>query len=238
MIKRKPQQKTSSSSDSGFTIIESVLGVVVVAILLASVSPLLVFSTATRVQSRRAEKATQVVNTLITALRTSSIKAPGEFNAANKILLEAATAAEPRNLADNLISLAQMPVPANASNLYLVKKDESICHTSQTGCTSQSKFEEYYIQARQLIVTGSAANDGYRLAVRVYRGDVDFTKPLLASDVSIQKTASVVTAGVGNRQAPLIERTVDIANGRTSFEALCQRLGIVPAKDGNNQNCQ
>ncbi|MDB9336061.1 prepilin-type N-terminal cleavage/methylation domain-containing protein, partial [Nodularia spumigena] len=53
MIKLKPQPKTSSSSDSGFTIIESLLGVVVVAILLASISPVLVMSTAMRVQSRR-----------------------------------------------------------------------------------------------------------------------------------------------------------------------------------------
>ncbi|WP_414564045.1 MULTISPECIES: hormogonium polysaccharide secretion pseudopilin HpsB [unclassified Anabaena] len=242
MIKKcKLQQKKSSSSDSGFTIIESLLGIVVVAILLAAISPVLVMSTAIRVQARRIEKATQAASTFIDGVRTGSIKPPE----ANKIELDPATAAKPRTLEDNLMSLTQMPVPTNATNLYLFKKDGIICHASETGCTknSDNPFEEFYIQARQIIVKDSTANDGYRLAIRVYRADVDFDKPLLAStkDTSGNTTkvmASAVTGGLGNQQLPAIERTVDIGNIGTSFQALCRRLGLAPDKNGNAQNCQ
>ncbi|MEA5516418.1 hormogonium polysaccharide secretion pseudopilin HpsB [Nodularia sp. UHCC 0506] len=225
MIKRQLQPKTSSSSDSGFTIIESLLGIVVVAILMAAISPVLVMSTAIRVQSKRVEKATQVANTFIDGLRIGSIKAPGEYPGDdNKIELVPADAENPRTLEQNLIT---MPAPETAtdSDLYLFTKDGNICHTSEASCTKDPNrpFDEFYIQARQMIVTGSGVNDGYRLAFRVYRGDVDFDKTLLANS-----TASVVTEGLGDKQAPAIERTVDIGNINTSFQALCQRLGLIP----------
>jgi type II secretory pathway pseudopilin PulG len=139
MIKSNPQCKTSSSSDSGFTVIESILGLLVAAILLAAISPVLVISTAIRVQSRRIEKATQVTNTFIDGVRTGSIKAPGEYSDSNKIELDKATADKPRSLAENLVSLTTMPVPTNTSNLYLFKRDGSICHSSETGCTKSTE---------------------------------------------------------------------------------------------------
>ncbi|WP_427160625.1 hormogonium polysaccharide secretion pseudopilin HpsB [Aliinostoc sp. HNIBRCY26] len=242
MIKRNSKQTPSSSSDSGFTIIESILGLLVAAILLAAISPILVISTATRVQSRRIEKATQVANTFIDGVRTGSIKAPSEYSSDNKIELDAATKDAPRTLSQSLITLTTMPVPTTSTktNLYLFRKDGSICHVSETGCTTDSNnaFEEYYIQARQIMVKSSGSSDGYRLAMRVYRTDVDFDKPLLASESPNKRSVSPVTGGLGNKQAPLVERTADIGNISTSFQALCQRLGIAPDKDGKAQNCQ
>jgi prepilin-type N-terminal cleavage/methylation domain-containing protein len=226
MIKLKPPQTISSPSDSGFTIIESLLGIVVVAILLAGISPVLVMSTGIRVQSRRTEKATQAANTFIDGVRTGSIPEP----TANKIELAQVTADEPRTLADNLITDETMPVPKTATDadLYFFKSDGTICKPFGTGtCTKDPKqpFDEFFIQARQIRVQGSGENDGFRLALRVYRGDVDFSKNLLASNGNNKQTSSLVAAGLGNRQAPAIERTVDISNIRTSFGALCQRLG-------------
>ncbi|MDB9353604.1 hormogonium polysaccharide secretion pseudopilin HpsB [Nodularia spumigena CS-588/05] len=187
MIKLKPQPKTSSSSDSGFTIIESLLGVVVVAILLASISPVLVMSTAMRVQSRRTEKATQAANTFIDGVRIGSIEAP----TANKIELDLVTTTNQRTLEENLITLQKMPAPGSATDadLYFVKSDGTICKPfGANDCTKKpdSPFEEFFIQARQIIAT-DGDNDGYRLALRVYRGDVDFSEDLLASDGTNKK---------------------------------------------------
>jgi len=238
MIKLKLQQKASSSSDSGVTIIESLIAIVVVAILLAGISPVLVMSTATRVQSRRIEKATQAANTFIDGVRTRSIPAPIVLGLA---ALPKVSTAVPRTLEDNLISLVKMPAPKTAADadLYFVKSDGIICKPGAAGCTKDinSPLEEFYIQARQITVIGSGPNDGYRLAVRVYRGDVDFTKDLLASDDTTKKSSSVVTAGLGNKQAPAVERTVDISNINTSFDALCQRFGISKNVAGDNQTC-
>jgi prepilin-type N-terminal cleavage/methylation domain-containing protein len=240
-MKLKLQLKTSSSSDSGFTIVESLMGIVVIAILLAATAPVLIMSTSIRVQSRRIEQATQAASTFINGTKTGSIKAPGEYNAANKIVLTAATASAPRTLAENLIDLTKMPVPTkkNDNDLYLFKKDGVVCHNSETGCTldGTNAFDEFYIQARQLTVTGSQ-NDGYRLAIRVYRSDVDFSKPLLASIGDVKTVESPIVQGIGNRQAPSVERTIEIANRITSFEALCSRLGIAKDSADNDQDCR
>lgn len=245
MIKLKPKLTTSSAGDSGFTIVESLLGIVVVAILLAGISPVLVMSTGTRVQSRRIEKAAQITNTFIDGLKAGLIPIPGEANAANRISIAAATAGQPRQLQDNLVTTGTMPVPTNATNLYLVKADGSICHPNDPApaappCTSESPFEEFYVQARQIMVQGNegTAQEGYRLVMRVYRGDVDFTRPLLASNDTQSNTASGVTEGLRTRQAPLIERAADIGNINTTFLDLCQRLGIARDADNNTQDCQ
>ncbi|MTJ06618.1 hormogonium polysaccharide secretion pseudopilin HpsB [Anabaena sp. UHCC 0204] len=245
MMKRKLQPPIRSSSDSGFTIIESLMGIVVVAILLASIAPVLVMSTAIRVQSRRIEKATQAANTFVDGVKTGSILAPGEYSEDNKIPLPAATITEPRTLDQNLINLTKMPVPAtqNDDDLYLFKKDGVICHTSESDCEKDATnpFEEFYIQARQMTVTGTQ-NDGYRLGIRVYRGDVDFSKTLLASEDDQKTVESPITGTLGNKQAPAVERTVDIGNRNTTFQALCSRLGMgqITNEDGTKeeQACQ
>jgi prepilin-type N-terminal cleavage/methylation domain-containing protein len=235
MMKLKPQPKTSSASDSGFTIIESLLGIVVVAILLAGISPVLVMSTATRVQSRRTEKATQAANTFIDGVRTGSIAEPVLVDGG---ALAQVTAAQPRTLADNLITGAKMQPPGSATDadLYFVRSNGTVCKPFGTGtCIKDpnNPFDEFFIQARQIRVQGSGENDGFRLALRVYRGDVDFSKNLLASDANNKKTSSLIAAGLGNRQAPAIERTIDISNIRTSFGALCQRFGTQNAQGCN-----
>lgn len=233
MIKLKPPQTISSPSDSGFTIIESLLGIVVVAILLAGISPVLVLSTANRVQSRRTEKATQAANTFIDGVRTGLIELTNESKIELKPVAQGA-----RTLQDNLITLQRMPVPESATDgdIYFLRSNGNVCRPFGTGtCTKDpnNPFDEFFIQARQIRVQGSGENDGFRLALRVYRKDVDFSKPLLASSGTERNTSSVIAAGLGNRQAPAIERTTDISNIRTSFDALCERFGRKGSTDCN-----
>ncbi|MTJ54390.1 type II secretion system protein [Anabaena sp. UHCC 0253] len=243
MMKRKLQPPIRSSSDSGFTIIESLMGIVVVAILLASIAPVLVMSTAIRVQSRRIEKATQAANTFVDGVKTGSIEAPSI-----KFELDPPTKEVPRDLADSLIDTDKMPIPVSKTdpkvNLYFLKTDGTICLVSNEKCKTESTnpFEEFYIQAAQIIVKDSNPNDGYRLGLRVYRGDVDFSKTLKASKDDIKTVESPITGTLGNKQAPAVERTVDIGNRNTTFQALCSRLGmvVINKEDGTKeyQPCQ
>ncbi|MFM7406815.1 MAG: hormogonium polysaccharide secretion pseudopilin HpsB [Cuspidothrix sp.] len=246
MMKLQRHQPIPSTDNSGFTIIESLIGIVIVAILLAFISPVLVLSTAIRVQSKRIEKAAQVANTFIDGVRTQSIPAPGKI-----ISLTAASSTAARTLSENLITLTTMPVPTQTSfssntnsDLYLFEKDGTICLVGSTGCATDtsSPFDEFYIQAARIQVgTGAATTNGYRLAMRIYRADVEVDKTILASSSSIKTVESPVTQSLGNKQAPLIERTVDIASTATTFNALCSRLGIAQKKDAGgtpqNQNC-
>ena len=238
MIKLKPPQTISSPSDSGFTIIESLLGIVVVAILLAGISPILVMSTATRVQSRRVEKATQAANTFIDGVRSGSIEEETIPIAGGEALAKLDEDNTTRTLQDNLITGDDMLPPTNATkaDLYFFKSDGTICKPfGSAGCANdpESPFEEFFIQASRITVDGSGRNDGYRLALRVYRGDVDFGKVLLASTADTKQSSSVVTGGLGKKQAPAVERTVDISNINTSFGALCQRFGTASDKGCN-----
>ncbi|MEH2274182.1 MAG: hormogonium polysaccharide secretion pseudopilin HpsB [Nostoc sp.] len=253
MIKRKLQQEICPSGESGFTIIESLVALLVVAILLTAIAPVIVLATATRVQSRRVELSTQAAKTFIDSIRTGAITAPSTV-----ITLAASTSAAPRRISDvaavaavaatgttaatpaipavtgkpqdYLInnSSTKMPPPEDSTKntLYCFKKDGTI---SNPDCSSNTD-NLFYIQAAQIKVTGSQANDGYRLGIRVYRADADF--PLTASD-DTKKTQTPFTGGLGSRKAPLIEMTTDIGNSTTTFQALCQRLGTA-----TNQSCQ
>ena len=74
------------------------------------------------------------------------------------------------------------------------------------------------------------------MAIRIYRADIDFSQTVrINTGASTKQTASSVTGGMGDKQAPLIEMTTDVANSSTSFQALCQRLGtplITPSPTG------
>ncbi|MBN3961326.1 hormogonium polysaccharide secretion pseudopilin HpsB [Nostoc sp. NMS8] len=228
MIKHK--QQIHSSSESGFTIIESLVAMLVVAILLAAIAPTIVIATATRVQSKRVELATQAVRTFIDGVKTGAVTTP------------ATTIAPTGTLAgNNLLTLTTMPVPQTTTlltSLYCVTKDtnNSLVITNPDCTSNTSKI--FYIQAVRITATGSTPTDstglpkdGYRLAIRVYRSDIDVTKPVYAglSDSSINKKQNTFTGTLGNTQSPLVEMTTEIGSRNTSFNALCQRLAITSA---------
>jgi prepilin-type N-terminal cleavage/methylation domain-containing protein len=243
MFKPKKRQQKTSCSDSGFTILESLVALLVAAILLAAIAPVLVISTATRVQARRVELASQAAKTFIDGIRSGAIAAPSQT-----ISISASTESNARRVTsvtvptsvtgkpgDYLVksttddNVNKMALPTSATGLYCFTRAGTI---TTTDCTDKSF--EYYIQAARIAVTGSSANDGYRLAIRVYRADVDFTKARTASTGETnKKTQNPYTGGLGDRQSPLLEMTTDIANTGTSFNALCQRLGVATNKGCN-----
>ena len=210
MIKTKPQPKNLSYNDSGFTIIEVLGGVVFIAILLVTISPVLVMSTAVRVQSKTTEKAVQAAKTFINGVSNNSISAP------TRVIPE--TQNTPINLE------TAMPVPQQTdTDLYFFKKDSTIianCNLINpiSPCQPQdAPFDEFYIQAAQIKPAGTQTSDGYRLAIRVYREDLNFNQTILGS-----RTGGILV----NKQAPILITTVEIS-GSTTFGSLCSRLGCV-----------
>ena len=73
-----PKQKLPSSppTQAGFTLIECLLAIIIVALLMVAVAPAVVLSMATRVQSRRVELATAAARTYIDGIRSGTIKKP------------------------------------------------------------------------------------------------------------------------------------------------------------------
>lgn len=238
MSKPKKQQRQTYCSDSGFTIVESLVALLVAAALLTAIAPVLVLSTATRVQARRVELAAKAAKTFIDGIRSGATTRSGVVIAVPTAItpaLAAPSTTVKRNLTDApgdyLINTTKMPVPDNATkgSLYCFNNDGSL---SNPDCTSNTD-KLFYIQASR-IVQSTGANDGYRLTIRVYRADVDFSKTLTSSTGETnKKTQNPFTGGLGDRQSPLLEMTTDIAGTNTSFNALCQRLGVATNKSCN-----
>lgn len=219
MTKHRQHQNSRPSPDSGYTILEAIMAIVVVSVLMISIAPMVVFSTATRVQAKRVELATQAARAYIDAVRSRAADAPTQT-----VNVTAG------NLDVNLIAAADAPVQGNlsctastycavgASQLYCVDLD------GDGQCTSTS-LRDMMVQGFRSETTGGKADDGYLLGVRVYRADA-----FQASVGALTNTgkATTVTSGLGNRNSPLVAMTTEISAKSetitTPFQGLCKRL--------------
>ena len=217
-------QKHNINKDAGFTIMESLIAMVVVSSLMLAISPVLILSASTRVQSRRVELSAQIARSFIDGVRSGRIKAEDITTVDININQNALSSRNITNSTDGyLISSASMPAPISGERLYCVQSDGTILPPD---CSSNQN-NLFYIQAGRTSINNSDPKDGYRLAVRVYRQDIEFDnpdRPVLANTNTTKNTQAVV--GSGNKQAPLVEIIADIANNNTSFTDLCNRLGF------------
>ena len=205
MTKRQQQQNLSQSRDGGYTIIESLVAMVVVAVLMIAIAPVMAFSVATRVQARRVELATQAARTYIDALRTGAIK---QGVAGFPIPAPAG-------------DLAGAPVPTLADT-YCVDMDGD---TTPAPCETRSN-KEFRVQGAWLNqdVTGTdPTSKGYQLLVRVYRVD-SFPGVSLKPPKNATKQ-SVVGSGLGDKSIPVVEMSTEIpATGDPSYRSFSDRL--------------
>lgn len=197
MIIRKLQR---FPTQSGFTIVESLVAIVVVSILMAAVSPVIVLSVATRVQARRVELATQAAKAYIDGIKSGTIAPPNTTVARTT----------------SQYFLNSPPVPTALADLYCVNLDNI------PGCSTDS-VQDLAIQAfrSQFSNDENDIQKGYRLGLRVYRADA-FSDRIALIKGSKQAT---FTGGLGDRKTPLVEMTTEIATGQTQLSDLCDRFG-------------
>jgi len=235
MSSSKPQLNLPPSTQSGFTIIECLLAIIIVSLLMAAVAPVLALSVATRVQSRRVELATAAAKSYIDGLRSGAILPP-----------PIGTTAPPTGTT----ALANAVVPSTSSldcktnrdycttptNLYCINFDGF-------GCTDNSPKNILRAMIIQPIAynpnqtTPATASQGYQLGIRVYRADAfNGTNELKAGKDQKKDQPRVVaasfTGGLGDKQAPLVEMTTEIVTdlkknptgSPTKFIDLCKRV--------------
>ncbi len=226
MIHHK-QQQASLSSQSGFTIIESLVAVIVVAILLTAIAPVIVLSVATRVQARRIELATDAAKSYMDGVRSGTITPPPSPITGTTDTFAVADYGVPAtgSLTCNTTDSSYPYCTSPATNLYCVDGDGD-------GCTTNSS-RDFIIQAfrynKFTTTSGGVTTNivdptkGYQLGVRVYRADG------FSSDGGVLKNASnapkqmTFTGGGGDRKTPLVEITTEITKGVT-FSDFCDRL--------------
>ncbi|WP_293146602.1 MULTISPECIES: prepilin-type N-terminal cleavage/methylation domain-containing protein [unclassified Microcoleus] len=203
MTKRQQQQNLPPSQDGGYTIIESLVAMIVVSVLMIAIAPVMAFSVATRVQARRVELATQAAKTYIDALRTGTIKFGGSGFP---------TAAPANDLAS--------AAPPAVGDTYCVNMNGG-------GCEPNSN-KGFYVQGAWLNQNATAGNDptskGYQLLVRVYRAD-SFAGGVTLRPPKTATKQSVVGSGLGDKTIPVVEMSTEIpASGTPSYSSISDRL--------------
>jgi len=234
--------KTSRFDEAGFTIIESLVAILVISILMVGIAPVIAISVATRVQARRVELATQAARTYIDGVRAGTILAPvavslNETTAStNSSGVTTYTFNSQRNTNNWLVPAPGTTLSCNVGNgycnttaskysLYCVDRDNS-------GCANTS-HQDYVIQAyssnnQALTSTTNQADQGYVLAVRVYRSD-SFQNGITLQSSSTGYKSSPFAGGLAQSlsgsTAPLIELTTEITDQNTNFQDYCTRFG-------------
>lgn len=236
MITRKSQQYCTPSSESGFTIIESLIAIVVVGILMTAIAPVIVLSVATRVQARRVEIASQAAQTYIDGIKSGAITIPS-----HTVTLDEIDETKPRSqqFTSQRETFSGVAAPTSSGSLNCSTNTTGYPYCSNTstlslycndldggGCSSGSN-KDLLVQAfRSATPSSTNIDKGYILGLRVYRANAfsDSTS-LVKSEPNIKRTEATFTGGMGNRKAPLMETTTEIRTDKTTFRDLCDRFG-------------
>jgi prepilin-type N-terminal cleavage/methylation domain-containing protein len=248
MMIRKQKLPSSPSSQSGFTLIECLIAIIIVGVLLVAVAPAVILSVATRVQARRVEGATEAARAYVDGVRAGTIPAPpnvvllqpDKTNAVNQNLF-AGIAPAPSGAA-GWVCTATFPNSnptycvdgTSSTGLYCVDKDDT------PGCNSRSN-RDFVVQAFRSVTTPAAltdlttsqaeANKGYIMGIRVYRADALAINGPLQTSVNSQdpqgraRRQVAYAGGAGDRSSPLLEFTTEIRGSGTDWKSLCERLG-------------
>lgn len=209
----KPQQPQSlhNSQEGGYTIIESLVAMVVVSVLMIAIAPVMAFSVATRVQAKRIEMATQAAKTYIDGLSSGAIKPPPSV----------LPKGFPQQYATN--DLEKTPAPTDINALYCIDKD------GDQKCTAESN-QDFVVQGyyfNRSPATTDPAKTGYSLIVRVYRAN-SFASGVgaLTTQNALKSQQATTTAGLGNIRAPLVEIRTEIgaSDRQGAYNNFCDRL--------------
>ena len=189
------------------------MAIVVVSILLLAVSPVIVLSVATRVQSRRVELATQVARTYIDGVRTRAINDPPTITG---------------NLEDYAAPISSGNLNCVANSYCSSMLDLYCMDFDGSGC-SNSSLKDVVVQAFRVNPASTDADQGYRLGLRVYRADAfkdsGSLKKTKQPDGTTLTRQATFTGGLGDPKAPLVEMTTEIVTLKTNYASFCNRLG-------------
>ena len=210
MIRNKGKTGSLPSSESGYTILEGLMAVVVVAVLVSAIGPVVGFSVGTRVQAKRVELATQAARSYIDGVKADPVaQAP-------KLTSNAAPSAG--DLTGDCTKQDGYCATTD-KKLYCVNFDET------AGCQKNSVVD----MVIQPLMTSGDANtpqNGYQMTVRVYRANSFDTGITLKSpdQNGVIKSDSLTTNALGNRSLPLVVMTTEVLPPGATYENIQQRV--------------
>lgn len=227
---------TSQQRQSGFTIMESLIAIVIVSVLMTVIAPVIVLSVGNRVQARRVELATQAAKTYIDGIAAGLIESPRHIVTLDEL-------DDNKNFISQRFTFVGVAPPATGGLSCQTTVGNSYCWNAFTsslycvdldgnGCSSDS-VQDLVIQAfRSATPTATDADKGYLLGIRVYRADgFSDRTPLVKSDPEEKRTQMTFTSGPGNLKAPLVEMSTEIIPEQATFRDFCDRLGCQSTPD-------
>jgi type II secretory pathway pseudopilin PulG len=159
-------QTSCQSTQSGFTLVEALIAVIISTVLLVAIAPLFVMSVSARVQARRIDLATQAARSYIDGLRANAIDPPsnndGKFDQPDDLGVPAPTAMTAAAGIDQKTAFK----PGNC----LDKDLQSVGCSDPNNYLVIQAFRDGGIAFSQT-AKEQLAQKGYCLAVRVYRAD-------------------------------------------------------------------
>lgn len=233
-MKTKPPLIPRANSEAGFTIIESLLAVIVVGILIVAIGPVIALSAATRIQARRVDWATQAARAYLDGIRSDTIAPPPVQTIGDRTKdkyveklkdIAAPTAGsltcEVRSLrkgnngtdvpyTDARSGYCTAPTPGQSA-LYCVDGD------NDGECTNDN-LKDFVVQASGVQNDSTTANAkrGYFLGIRVYRADGFADSVALKTD----EQAKTFSGGFGDRKAPVLITITEIIGSDTTYQNL------------------
>ncbi|PAX60680.1 prepilin-type cleavage/methylation domain-containing protein [Brunnivagina elsteri CCALA 953] len=208
------------SQQDGFTIIESLMAIIVVTILMIAIAPAIALSVANRVQARRIEFGTQAARAYVDGVRSQVIAAPLDTASMTP---SAPTSATSLNCSANsyCTSTATSTTP---TNLYCIDGNAD-------GSCTNTQPRDMIIQAFRFNGNNTTATTGYSLGVRIYRADAFSDATALTSN-PIQSPV-----GIGSRKAPLVIMTTEINDAIPKYGDFCDRTNAGLSATDANRGC-
>ena len=202
------------ATQSGYTILEGLMAVVVVSVMLLAIGPVIAFSVGTRVQAKRVELATQAARSYIDGVKSEAIPAPTIKDTNPKVT----------------------EVPTDISKFYCVDFD------GDTNCKTTSPVD-MVVQGIAYNGCSTDPNSGYLLDVRVYRAssfDPSNTAGIKQPTTQALLTAdSLTTNALGNRSLPMVQMSTEVVpkdTTKVSYKSLQNR--VEKQNDPENYQCK
>lgn len=222
------QQVSNQSSQAGFTIVESLLAIILVSILLAAIAPVLVLATANRVQAKRVELATNAAKAYVDGVRAGTIDVSDVLNSNREVEQIIAPTSE-GSLSCQANKDCDVPAPRANFKLFCVDGEgDGVCksNSAKDMIVQVSAYQKDPTNTN----TNTNPNRGFQLGIRVYRADAFQDNAPLKRSVSnarnnIRAQATTFTGGLGDRKAPQIEMQTEIVTDSTKYTDYCGRIG-------------
>lgn len=203
-IQHPSQGGNPPHSQSGYTLLEGLMAVIVVSVMLLAIGPVISFSVGTRFQAKRVELATQAARTYIDGVKSGAIAAPTINNT------------NPKE--------EKVPTDITDPDLYCVDFD------GDENCKTTSPVD-MVVQGIAYNGCSTDPNSGYLLDVRVYRAnsfDPSNTAGIKQPTSQAPLTAdSGTTNALGNRSLPMVQMSTEIVPKDTkkiNYKSLQSRL--------------